>query len=53
MDKCRCDGTPMNGSDHCPDCFCEQFEERCHRADGMCHRACWDAAVAEWEAARR
>ncbi|MGV0985098.1 MAG: hypothetical protein ACOYB2_11115 [Limnohabitans sp.] len=29
MDEfCRCDGTPMNGSDHCPACFCEQFEER-------------------------
>lgn len=27
--RCRCDGTEMNGSDHCPSCFCEEFEERC------------------------
>lgn len=26
--RCRCDGTPMHGSDHCPECGCEEFEER-------------------------
>ena len=28
-EQCRCDGSQMNGSDHCQRCFCEQFEERC------------------------
>lgn len=28
-ERCRCDGFPMNGSDHCGQCFCERFEERC------------------------
>jgi len=27
--RCRCDGEQMNGSDHCPRCGCEEFEERC------------------------
>lgn len=27
--RCRCEGTAMNGSDHCPSCFCEEFEETC------------------------
>lgn len=26
---CRCDGVRMEGSDHCPECGCEEFEERC------------------------
>lgn len=25
---CRCDGTDMRGNDHCPECGCEEFEER-------------------------
>jgi hypothetical protein len=25
----------MNGSDHCPECFCEQFEERCDWDEGQ------------------
>lgn len=29
--RCRCDGEPMRGSDHCPSCFCEEFEERCRQ----------------------
>ncbi len=28
-EKCRCDGSQMKGSDHCPICFCEQYEETC------------------------
>jgi hypothetical protein len=24
---CHC-GAPYNGCDHCPDCFCEQYERR-------------------------
>lgn len=28
-ETCRCDGEPLNGSDHCPCCYCEQYEERC------------------------
>lgn len=26
---CRCCGTELGGSDHCPACFCEEFEENC------------------------
>jgi hypothetical protein len=29
---CRCCGTDMEGSDHCPKCFCEEYEERCFTA---------------------
>jgi hypothetical protein len=29
--KCRCDGTEMQGSDHCPQCGCEEYEETCNR----------------------
>ena len=28
MDTCHC-GSPMKGQDHCPYCFCEQFERTC------------------------
>lgn len=28
MDVCRCDGTPLGDSDHCPLCGCEEYEER-------------------------
>jgi hypothetical protein len=28
---CRCDGVRMEGSDHCPECGCEEFEEVCPR----------------------
>jgi hypothetical protein len=28
-ERCRCEGFPLGGSDHCGQCFCEQFEERC------------------------
>lgn len=28
MERCRCCFTDMENSDHCPRCFCEQFEER-------------------------
>ncbi len=27
--QCRCCGTPMQGSDHCPECGCEEYEEVC------------------------
>jgi hypothetical protein len=27
--RCRCDGSQMHGSDHCTECGCEEFEERC------------------------
>jgi len=27
-EKCRCCLEPMNGSDHCPKCGCEEMEER-------------------------
>lgn len=34
MDEtCRCCGTAMNGSDHCSQCGCEEFEETCPRTD--------------------
>jgi hypothetical protein len=36
---CWCDGEPMFGSDHCPVCFCEENEERCH--------VCWKPFVFE------
>lgn len=26
---CRCCDTAMQGSDHCPECGCEEFEETC------------------------
>lgn len=26
---CRCDGADMQGSDHCPQCGCEEYEETC------------------------
>lgn len=32
--RCRCEGEPMNGSDHCPECGCEEFEERCEWPEG-------------------
>jgi len=28
FETCRCCGTPLAGSDHCPLCGCEHFEER-------------------------
>ena len=28
---CRCDGVDLAGSDHCPHCGCEEFEETCPR----------------------
>ena len=27
-DKCHC-GSPMRGSDHCPECGCEEYEAYC------------------------
>lgn len=27
-DECRCCGEYMEGSDHCPACGCEEYEER-------------------------
>lgn len=32
--KCRCDGAAMHGSDHCAECGCEEFEERCEWDEG-------------------
>ena len=34
---CRCCNTAMMGSDHCPRCFCEEFEERCSPVEGFRH----------------
>jgi hypothetical protein len=28
---CRCCSTDMAGSDHCPECGCEEYEETCSR----------------------
>jgi hypothetical protein len=28
---CRCCSTDMGGSDHCPQCGCEEYEETCNR----------------------
>ena len=28
--RCRCCNTPMGGSDHCPECGCEEYEEMCY-----------------------
>lgn len=28
-DNCRCCAADMRGSDHCPACYCEAFEETC------------------------
>lgn len=32
--RCRCDGFQMRGSDHCVECGCEEFEERCDWDEG-------------------
>lgn len=29
LDRCRCCGVSLRGSDHCWKCGCEEFEERC------------------------
>lgn len=28
VERCHC-GSRMNGSDHCPECGCEEYESRC------------------------
>jgi hypothetical protein len=33
--RCRCEGAPMHGSDHCAECGCEEFEERCEWAENL------------------
>ena len=35
---CRCCGTDMEGSDHCPECYCEEFEETCLRSPRLYDR---------------
>lgn len=42
MDVCRCDGTPLGNSDHCPLCGCEEYEER-----GDCEHARADKVRAD------
>lgn len=30
---CPCCTAPMNGSDHCPECGCEEYESYCEMGD--------------------
>lgn len=46
---CRCCDTAMDGSDHCPECGCEEFEEQCEVK--MATVTAWMRGWAEDEAA--
>ena len=40
-ERCHC-GSPMRGSDHCPECGCEQYERTCsHQWTRENCEQCW------------
>lgn len=40
-DRCHCTAY-MQGSDHCPECGCEQFERYCHHVSTPYNRQGYD-----------